>query len=388
MSADVYGACAPGLEGVREEFARNFAERREIGAALCATVDGETVIDLWGGAADAEGTRRWQRDTLVNVYSTTKGLTALCAHVLADRGRLNLDAPVAAYWPEFAGQGKADLPVRWLLSHRAGLIAPGEPLTVEEVYDWDRACAALAATRPWWEPGTAAGYHGMTFGFLVGEVVRRISGMSLGAFLGSEIAGPLGADVFIGTPESEHARCADMIGHPDLSRLADTIPGAPQPPVASMDVHPMAPAIIALGYLPFGEVNSAAFRSAEIPATNAFVTARGLAAVYGALANGRLVGKGTLEAMRTRQGLPGDLDLVMGGSGAWALGFRLNEGGAGPNPRAFGHGGAGGSYAFADPENRVSYAYVMNKFVTGSTGDDQRSDSLVRALYAALDERA
>ncbi len=174
MSAEVFGACSPGLEGVREEFARNFAERGDIGAALCATVDGETVVDLWGGAADAAGARPWQRDTLVNVYSTTKGLTALCAHVLADRGQLDLDAPVAAYWPEFAAQGKADLPVRWLLSHRAGLIAPGEPLTTEEVYDWDRACAALAATRPWWEPGTAAGYHGMTFGFLVGEVVRRM----------------------------------------------------------------------------------------------------------------------------------------------------------------------------------------------------------------------
>jgi CubicO group peptidase (beta-lactamase class C family) len=380
MAPDVHGTCAPGFEGVREEFAR----LGDAGAAVSATVDGETVIDLWGGTADADGTRPWQRDTLVNVYSTTKGLTALCAHVLVDRHEIDLDAPVAVYWPEFAQQGKAELPVRWLLSHRAGLIAPREALTVEEVYDWDRVCAAIAATRPWWEPGTAAGYHGMTFGFLVGEVVRRVSGMSLGTFLRTQIAGPLGADVFIGTPESEHGRCADMVGHPDLSRLADTVPGAPQPPVESMDVHPLAPVIMALGHLPFGEVNSAVFRSAEIPATNAFVTARGLATVYGALITGTLVGASTLESMRTRQGTPGEPDLVMGDGGAWTLGFKLNEGGAGPNPRAFGHAGAGGSYAFADPENRVSYAYVTNRYVNGSAGDDRRSDRLVQALYAAL----
>ncbi|RST15559.1 class A beta-lactamase-related serine hydrolase [Streptomyces sp. WAC05374] len=386
-TADVHGICAPGFEGVREEFARCFTERGDIGAAVRATVDGETVVDLWGGTADAEGLRPWRRDTLVTVYSTTKGLTALCAHVLADRGALDLDAPVAAYWPEFAQEGKADIPVRWLLGHRAGLIAPREPLTVEEVHDWDRACAAIAATRPWWEPGTAAGYHGMTFGFLVGEVVRRVSGQSLGTFLRTEIAQPLGVDLFIGTPASEHGRCADMVGHPDLSRVADTVPGAPRPPVTSMDAHPMAPVVLALGHMPFGEVNSAAFRSAEIPATNAFATARGLAAVYGALANGTLVGEGTLEALRTRQGAPGDPDLVLGDGGAWALGFKLNEGGAGPNPRAFGHAGAGGSYAFADPENRVSYAYTMNRYVNGGTDDDRRSDSLVRALYAALGQR-
>lgn len=388
MAADVHGICAPGFEGVRAEFARNFAERGDVGAAVSVTVDGVCVVDLWGGAADAAGARPWQRDTVVNVYSTTKALTATCAHLLVERGELDLDAPVASYWPEFAQRGKADLPVRWLLSHRAGLIAPSDPLTVDEVYDWDRVCAALAATEPWWEPGTAAGYHGMTFGFLVGEVVRRVTGKSLGTFLRTEITEPLGADLFIGTPASEHGRCADMTGHPDLSRMPQSMPGAPQPPVTSMDVHPLAPLVLTLGHLPFGDVNSAAFRSAEIPATNAFVTARGLATVYAALADGTLIGEATREALRTRQGTPGDADLVMGDAGTWGLGFKLNEGGAGPNPRAFGHAGSGGSYAFADPENRVSYAYVTNTYANGSSGADRRSPELVRALYAALGERA
>lgn len=146
----------------------------------------------------------------MNVYSTTKGMTALCAHLLVDRGELDLDAPVARYWPEFAQEGKADIPVRWLLSHRSGVIAPREPMTSDDLYDWEKVCGALAAAPPWWKPGSAQGYHALSFGYLVGEVVRRITGVSLGTFLRSEVTGPLGADVFVGTPESEHGRCANM----------------------------------------------------------------------------------------------------------------------------------------------------------------------------------
>ncbi|MFJ9469457.1 serine hydrolase domain-containing protein [Streptomyces caniferus] len=391
--AIVDGRCAPGFTGVREAFERNFSEHGDIGAAVTVTVEGEAVVDLWGGRADAAGTRAWERDTLVNVYSTSKGMTALCAHLLVDRGELDLDAPVMRYWPEFGQAGKRDIPVRWLLSHRAGLIAPREPLPAGYAYDWDAVCATLAATPPWWEPGTAQGYHAVTFGYLVGEVVRRVTGQSLGAFLRSEITGPLDAGVFIGTPAEEHARCADMVGQLDAARLAEQFPGAPAPPFRALSDHPLAVVMLALTSIPTGDVNSAAYRSAEIPAGNAHASAHGLATVYGALAGGKLVGPGTLEAMRRSQSRPGERDLTIdalapaGREHRWGLGYMLNhEGQAGPNRGAFGHGGAGGSYAFADPENRLSYAYTMNKYGGGTTGDDPRNRGLVRAVYRALEE--
>ncbi|WP_414930934.1 serine hydrolase domain-containing protein [Streptomyces sp. Je 1-369] len=406
MTVRIHGTCAPGFDGVRAEFERSFAERDELGAAVAATVDGELVVDLWGGDADRSGTRPWERDTLVNVYSTTKGMTALCAHLLVDRGELDLDAPVARYWPEFAEAGKADIPVRWLLSHRAGLIAPGEPMAPGAVYDWEKVTEALAATRPWWRPGTAQGYHAVTFGFLVGEVVRRITGVSLGTFLRTEVTGPLGADVHVGTPESEHGRCADMA--PPVSRetppsasssssssSSRTIFGdAPKPPVAGLSDHPMAPATLALQYLPLGDVNAAPYRRAEIPAANGHATARGIAAVYAELACGRLLSPGALERLRTSQSDGDEPDLVLrvgtplAETWPWGLGYMLNQyGQAGPSPRAFGHGGAGGSYAFADPENGVSYAYTMNRMGAGTSGEDLRSVHLVGALYEGLRER-
>ncbi|WP_053696880.1 serine hydrolase domain-containing protein [Streptomyces sp. NRRL F-5755] len=391
VTPTVQGTCAPGFENVRAEFARNFAERGEVGAALAVTLGGETVVDLWGGYADAGGTRPWERDTLVNVYSTSKGMTSLCAHLLADRGELDLDAPVSRYWPEFAQAGKGDVPVRWLLSHRAGLIGPRERLTPEDVHDWEKTCAVLAATEPWWEPGTAQGYHAVSFGFLVGEVVRRITGVSLGTFLRTEITEPLGADLYIGTPASEHHRCAQLIGPDGDGTLSSAFPGVPDGTIRSLDAHPFAPLALAMRHLPTGDVNSAACRSAEIPAANGNATARGLAAVYRALVEGELVGPGTLASLRERQSRPGETDLVLGAFApdaslpfAWACGYMLNTAGFfGPNQAAFGHGGAGGSLAFADLENRLAYAYVMNKFEGGTTGDDTRNLALVNAVYAA-----
>ncbi|MFD4628700.1 serine hydrolase domain-containing protein [Streptomyces sp. NPDC058284] len=399
MTVRVHGICAPGFEGVRKEFERSFAERDELGASVAATVGGQVVVDLWGGDADRTGTRPWERDTLVNVYSTTKGMTALCAHLLADRGELDFDAPVARYWPEFARAGKADIPVRWLLSHRAGLIAPSEPMAPGAAYDWEKVTEALAATRPWWRPGTAQGYHAVTFGFLVGEVVRRVSGLSLGAFLRAEVTGPLGADVHVGTPESEHGRCADLAppvpaAGASSSAARGTFGDAPKPPVGGLTDHPMAPVTLALHYLPLGDVNSAAYRSAEIPAANGHATARGLAAVYAELACGRLLSPGALERLRTLQSEGDEPDLVLRAgtplaeSWPWGLGYMLNQyGQAGPNPRAFGHGGMGGSYAFADPENGVSYAYAMNRMGAGTSGEDLRSIHLVGALYRCLSDR-
>ncbi|WP_438485289.1 serine hydrolase domain-containing protein [Streptomyces sp. S186] len=393
-AATVNGRCAPGFEGVRAAFEENFRAGRELGAAVAVMLDGEPVVDLWAGRADADG-RPWERDTLVNVYSTTKGMTALCAHLLVDRGELDLDAPVARYWPEFARAGKEALPVRWLLCHRAGLPAPREPLAEGRAYDWEYVCDALANTQPWWEPGTAQGYHATTFGYLVGEVVRRITGQSLGTFLRREITGPLGADLFVGTPAAEHPRCADMVGQLDEALFDQRYPDLPNPPVHGIADHPLAPVTLALRYVPIGDVNSAAYRSAEIPAGNGHATARGLAAVYAALAGGRLVGPATLEAMRSSQSRPDEPDLTLGafapeGRGAayrWGLGYMLNDRGqAGPNQRAFGHGGAGGSYAFADPENGLAYAYTMNRFGGGTSGEDPRSRALVAAVYTALAE--
>jgi CubicO group peptidase (beta-lactamase class C family) len=194
----VEGHCDARFAVVREIFEKSFASGEEIGAGICFYLDGEKVVDLWGGHRDVAATQPWTRDTLVNVYSTTKGMTALCAHQLVERGLLDIDAPVAKYWPEFAQKDKGAIPVRWLLSHQAGLPAVRKPLTQQDLYDWNAMAAALAEQEPWWEPGTRHGYHALTFGYLVGEVIRRVSGVSVGTFFRENVAGPLGADFHIG----------------------------------------------------------------------------------------------------------------------------------------------------------------------------------------------
>lgn len=210
----VHGHCDPRFSAVREAFEENFRQRGELGAAVAVTVGGVTVVDLWGGWADAARARPWERDTVVNVWSTTKGPVALAAHLLADRGLLDLDAPVARYWPEFAAAGKEGVLVRHLLSHRAGLAGLREPHSFEELCDWELTTRRLAATEPWWEPGTRSGYHALTYGFLVGEVVRRVTGMLPGAFLRKEVTGPLGIDFTIGLPEEEAHRAAELVHAP------------------------------------------------------------------------------------------------------------------------------------------------------------------------------
>ncbi|MGH8336250.1 MAG: serine hydrolase domain-containing protein, partial [Gammaproteobacteria bacterium] len=207
----IQGECDPRFARVRQVFADNFDQRGEVGAAVAVTVDGRPVIDLWGGYADAARTQPWQRDTLVNVWSTTKGLCALCAHRLADQGKLDFDAPVAKYWPEFAAAGKANIPVKYLLNHKAGMAAIRAPLKHDDIFSWEKVTSELARQEPWWEPGAKHGYHAITFGWLVGEVVRRISGKSLVTYFREEIAGPLGADAYIGLPASLDARVSDII---------------------------------------------------------------------------------------------------------------------------------------------------------------------------------
>jgi CubicO group peptidase (beta-lactamase class C family) len=382
MSSAIQGSCDPRFAKVRDAFAANFAAGREVGASFAATVDGELVIDLWGGHADAERTRPWQRDTIANVFSTTKAMTALVAHMLADRGLLDLDAPVAKYWPEFAAAGKQSMPVHYLLSHRAGLAALREPLPVEALYDWERMTGVLAAESPWWEPGSASGYHALTYGHLVGEVVRRVAGKSLGAFFRDEVAAPLGADFHIGLAASEDARVADMVA-PSADEVAAAGPGA------AVDPESLLGKVLANPPITPGVANTRAWRAAEIPAANGHGNARSVATVLAALACGgaasgvRLLGEGALARAVAEQCYAQDLVLPL--SMRWGLGFMLSSDHLPLDPKraAFGHGGWGGSLGIADPATRVSWAYVMNKMSPGTVGDT-RAFMLAMALYAAL----
>ncbi len=383
----VQGECLPRFAPVRDAFAANLRDADEIGAAVSVVVDGERVVDLWGGHADVARTRTWDRDTIVNVYSCTKGMTALCAHRLASEGRLDLDAPVARYWPEFAQAGKRAVPVRWLLGHRAGLPAVRSVLPGEALYDWDAMCAALAAETPWWTPGTAHGYHAVTFGWLVGEVVRRVTGKSLGTYFRDEIAQPLGLDFHIGVPESEHARCAEMSGIPLLASkeqmsLATAILADPEGIAARAFMNPPS---MALG------VNHGAWRSAEIPGANGHGGARDLARVYGALARGGeqdgvqvLDPAGIARCVEEQSHGP---DGVLPITTRFGLGFMLPQdrpdGRFGPSRGAFGHPGAGGSVGFADPESRVGFGYVMNRMGPHILLDP-RAVALIDATYAVL----
>ncbi|SNS83020.1 CubicO group peptidase, beta-lactamase class C family [Streptosporangium subroseum] len=344
-----------------------------------------TVVDLWGGHTAPDRARLWERDTLVNVWSTTKGVTALCAHMLADRGLLDLDAPVSAYWPEFAAGGKQDIPVRHLLSHRAGLAGPREPTSVEELFDGKLMTSRLAAMEPWWEPGTVSGYHAMSYGFLVGEVIRRIDGRSVGAFLREEVTGPLGVDFFIGLPESEDHRVAELV-HPPAS-------GSSEQAEVIAQMHPAAVAALANPPVGAAEANSLPWRRAELPAAGGHGTAGAVAQLYGiAASKGRfgdrkVLGESAVERMREGQGACVDLVLGagFGGETEIGLGYWLSgpRGSYGPNPRAFGHDGYGGSFGLADPEAGLSIGYVMNR-MGSQIADDPRKMALINAVYAAL----
>ncbi|MEU6883582.1 serine hydrolase domain-containing protein [Streptomyces sp. NPDC046712] len=381
----IEGHCDPRFSAVRDAFEANFRTRDELGAAVTVQVHGETVVDLWGGWADAARTRRWERDTVVNVWSTTKGVTALCAHLLADRGLLDLDAPVASYWPEFGAAGKEKLPVRHLLSHRAGLAGLREPLSLQEFYDWEVTTARLAATEPWWEPGTRSGYHALTYGFLVGEVIRRITGRLPGAFLRDEITGPLDIDFTIGLPEKETVRAAELV-HPRASSASEQA-------ALFAQLAPAAQAALANPLVGATQANSPEWRAAELPAANGHGTARAVAQLYGVFAGRGRSGERRIlsepAAERAREGQGACRDLVLGAGFAHdtecALGLWLSGPNAsyGPNPRAFGHDGFGGSCGLADPESGVSMGYVMNR-MGPNIADDPRKMALVEAVYAAL----
>lgn len=379
MPTEIHGTCDPKFAAVRDAFANNFAQGLEAGASFCATVNGETVIDVWGGVRDDAG-HPWERDTIVNVYSSTKTMTALTALLLADRGQLDVYAPVAKYWPEFAAAGKEKITVAHLLSHSAGLSGWDIDVAIDDIYDWNKLTTALAAQEPWWEPGTASGYHALTQGYLVGEVVRRITGKSLGATFREEIAGPLNADFWIGLPASEDARVADLIP-PDAGL------GATDDPKSWSGRTFRTPKVT--GHEP----KTRAWRGAEIPAGGGIGNARSMAEIQTVLANGGVSkGKRIMSEAGCRRALEVQIegtDLVFNGPMKFGLGYGL-PGSAFPVPHPNATcfwGGWGGSLVFVDMESRLCLAYAMNKMANTTTGDI-RGFSMLAPMIGALQAKA
>ncbi len=356
---------------VRATFAANLANGADVGASFAATLEGEMVVDLWGGWADEARTRPWEKDTLVNVYSTTKTMTALTALLLADRGDLDFDAPVARYWPEFARNGKAGVKVSHLMSHSAGLSGWKEPITTKDLYDWDKVTALLADQAPYWEPGTAPGYHALTQGYLVGEVVRCITGRSLGTVFREEIAGPLGADFHIGLAASEDHRVADLIPPPPGGGIGD---GEQSELTRNMSSNPGVDVLA---------TRTRAWRAAEIPAAGGQGNARSIAQIHVLLANGGVAqGKRILSEAGCRKALELQVeghDLILGVPARFGLGFGL----PGPqmplpNPNTLFWGGYGGSLVIIDMDARTTFGYAMNRMAPTTTGD-------LRAFGLAMD---
>jgi CubicO group peptidase (beta-lactamase class C family) len=365
------------FKAAREAFAASLASGDDVGACFAATFEGETVVDLWGGWADEARTRPWTADTIANVYSTTKTMTAMTALLLADRGELDFDAPVARYWPAFAQAGKAAVKVSHLMSHSAGLSGWKEPITPDDLYDWEKVTALLAAQAPFWAPGSASGYHGFTQGFLVGEVVRRITGRSLGTVFREEIAEPLGADFHIGLPASEDGRVADMIAPPPGSAMGD---GDQSELVANMSRNPGHDVLL---------TRTRAWRAAEIPAANGHGNARSVAEIHAVLANGGVAkGRRIMSEAGCRKALELQIegtDLILGMPARFGLGFGLA--GAGmplPNPNSMFWGGYGGSLAVIDFDAHTTFAYAMNKMAPTTTGD-MRAFALIMATWEGLE---
>lgn len=369
------GTCDDRFVGVRDALAKLIETGEDVGASTCVVLGGEVVADVWGGWADEAKTTPWERDTITNVWSTTKTMTALSALVLVDRGELDVDAPVTRYWPEFAANGKENVLVRHLLSHTAGLSGWDPPISAEELYDWDTSVSRLAAQAPWWEPGTASGYHAVTQGQLVGEVVRRISGLSLGSFFAKELAGPLGADFHIGTDPVHFDRIANVIPPPAL-------------PIEGVDPGSIAVRTLLSVPLAAELAWTSAWRQAEIPAANGHGNARSVARVQSVLSNGgeidgvRFLREETCDVVFREQ--CNGTDLVLGIPLRHGIGYGLpGEMLPLPNPRTCFWGGWGGSLVINDLDARMTVAYVMNKMGEGTVGDF-RAASILTAAYAAL----
>jgi CubicO group peptidase (beta-lactamase class C family) len=377
--AEIHGTCDERFESVRDALARNLDSGEELGASLVLDIDGDIVIDVWGGFRDQDRTVPWTEDTITNVWSTTKTVTSLAALMLVDRGELDVDAPVARYWPEFAANGKQDVLVRHVMSHASGVSGLDQPAVVEDLYDWQESTSRMAAQAPWWEPGTASGYHALNYGHLVGEVVRRISGVTLKQFVAEQIAGPLGADFQIGAAES------------DWGRLADVIPPPPLPfDLAALD--PASPAVRTMtGPAPMAEVaNTPGWRGADIGAVNGHGNARSVARVMSAVARGgevdgvRLLGQDTIDLIFREQ--QNGIDLVLGVPLRFGIGYGLplrDTISWIPDEKICFWGGWGGSMIVMDVGRRVTFSYMMNKMGAGVVGSE-RSNEYGQAIYDAV----
>jgi CubicO group peptidase (beta-lactamase class C family) len=373
-AAAIEGFAAPGYERVRDAFAANFTRTdglREIGAALCAYKNGECVVDLWGGHADPQRTRPWREDTLVNVWSTTKAITAVAVAMLVDRGRITYQQRVADVWPEFAQAGKRDITIAQVMCHRAGLSGYIAPTTTADLYDWNACCAKLAAQAPVFPPEGMSCYHASTFGVLAGEIVRRVTGKTIGMFVCDEIAGPLQAEFYLGLPDIYDALVADLQPPKAMPSFGANVPR----PVLMASTNPA---------LDVGATVTRGWRGAEIPALNGHANARGLARIFaplamdGAMKNVRLMSPATLAAMTT-QAAKG-VDMLIGFDPQWCMGVHLNGNGPyGRNPRTFGHAGWGGSIVCADPDAGLSIGYVCNMMGPGLQGD-KRTAAIMAAF--------
>jgi CubicO group peptidase (beta-lactamase class C family) len=376
---EVHGSCDDRFAGVRDLLDEQL-EGEELGASIAVDVGGETVVDLWGGWRDEARTTPWTRDTLVNVWSTTKTITNLAMLTLADRGLLDVDAPVAEYWPEFAANGKADVRVRHLMSHTSGVAGWDPPFTVEDMYDWELSTSRLAAQAPWWEPGTASGYHANNQGHLLGEVLRRIDGRPLRQYVAEELAGPLGADFRIGAREEDEGRIAPVVPPPPLPIDFSSLD--PASPLVRCFTGPVADA---------AKANTAAWRRADMGALNGHSNARGVLDVMRTVSLGgeaggvRLLSKPTIDRIFDVQA--DGVDLVLGVPFRFGIGFGLSPSGAVPylpEGRVAFWGGWGGSLITMDVDRGVTVSYMMNRMAPGIVGSD-RAEAYLTAVYAALD---
>ena len=377
MTTEIHGTLAPGFEAVRDAFASNWDLHDEVGASVCATVNGEVVFDLWGGTATFDdGERDWTDDTIINVWSTTKTMSFLCCLLLADRGELDLHAPVATYWPEFAAAGKDNVATRHIMGHTAGLSGWDQPLDMTDLLDHDKLVALHAAQAPWWEPGSASGYHAISQGYLLGEIVKRVSGRSLGTFFADEVAGPLGADFHIGTDPQHDSRVAHVI--------------APTGPLADddMDESSIAFRTLTNPLMDASFSSQPAWRRAEIPAAGGHGNARSVAAIHTLTANDgaangqQIISPGGLERIFDVQAE--GIDLVLPVELKIGMGFGLPSPALPlPNPHTCYWGGWGGSLAIIDMDAKLSFSYVINKMGDTTTGDPRGAGPLL-ATYAAL----
>ncbi|HWE66484.1 MAG TPA: serine hydrolase domain-containing protein [Acidimicrobiales bacterium] len=374
--ADVQGTCEARFEGVRTVLSENLDSGADVGASVAVVLHGEPVVDLWGGLADPERGTPWERDTLVNVWSTTKTMTFLCALMLADRGQLDFHAPVATYWPAFAQAGKEHVEVRHLMGHTAGLSGWEEPLQVEQLADWEHCTSLLAAQKPWWEPGTASGYHAVTQGYLIGEVVRRITGDSIGTWFNREVAKPLGADFFIGTPESEDRRVSNVLAPPPLD-----------PEALGMEVTDILLKTFTNPPLDASQANQGWWRRAEIPAANGHGNARSVAAIQSIVAGrGQSGGVRLLSAEGTDaifEEQANGTDLALGVPLRFGMGYGLGNEFMPLGPRACFWGGYGGSLIVIDQDAELAVSYVMNRMESGLVGDT-RGAAVVMAAVMGL----